>query len=265
MNIIARGVALMEATSRFAEHARRFFYEVMLSSHPCPRCGRTLVMVTEGQCRCSRCEHRFEPTVSLQRCDDCGGKLMLRVRRYVCRNCGRDVQSRFLFDGLVFDAEYFRQKVSEHRERQKERRERIRLMLAENRSMPVGLDAADLDSVPGLTAALDGLTSGMNIAEHALLPKFDLQRYEQHVRAHVNGEPLCFDAIPPLVNDRRRDRIWRFIALIFLAHARLVEVWQEGNAIWVIKCETDSERQDLSGGTEATDGCEGPVGRIEAG
>ncbi|MBN2561392.1 MAG: hypothetical protein JXQ75_10730, partial [Phycisphaerae bacterium] len=53
------------------------------------------------------------------------------------------------------------------------------------------------------------------------------------------------DEIPLLDEDRRIDRIWRFIAIIFMAHARILDVWQEGESIMVIKREAG--RADVAG------------------
>ena len=50
----------------------------------------------------------FDPTIAFQRCTACDGRIGLQIRRYRCRKCGSEVVSRFLFDGLVFNAEYFR-------------------------------------------------------------------------------------------------------------------------------------------------------------
>jgi hypothetical protein len=59
-------------------------------------------------------------TPAFQRCDACGGELAVAIRRYRCRQCGADATLRFLFDGLVFDAEYFRQKMYECRSRKQD-------------------------------------------------------------------------------------------------------------------------------------------------
>lgn len=53
------------------------------------------------------------------------------MRRYECAGCGTEIASRFVFDGLVFDANYFGQRMAEHRRRRREQRERVRQMLAE--------------------------------------------------------------------------------------------------------------------------------------
>ena len=71
--------------------------------------------------------------------------------------------------------------------------------------------------------------------------------------------------IPPLGRESgRKDLIWRFIAVIFLAHAGIVDVMQDGQEILVMKHETNRERQDVFGEAEEPDGIEGPMGRIEA-
>jgi len=93
---------------------------------------------------------------------------------------------------------------------------------------------------------------------------FDLKRYQSHVEAHIRDLPVGLDEIPSLTEDARRDLIWRFVAIIFMAHAGLVDVWQEGSTIWVMRHEADRERQDVPGDLEDADGVEGPLGRAEA-
>ena len=95
--------------------------------------------------------------------------------------------------------------------------------------------------------------------------KFDLRRYESHIKAHIQDFPLSLDEIPPLSKESgRKDLIWRFIAVIFLAHAGIVDVWQEGQAIMVIKHEANRKGQDISGESEGPDGIEGSLGGIKA-
>lgn len=162
----------------------------------------------------------------------------LHVRRYRCTSCGHDVQSRFLFDGLVFDAEYFRRKMAESRERKQDQRERVRQMLAECRSAPAEPPAADLGTVPGLTEALNALVSG-DLGEFVreAQPRFDLVRYQQHLQSHIGPIELAFDEIPSLATDAKLDRVWRFIAIIFMAHTGLLETWQDGPTIMVVQHE----------------------------
>jgi len=265
IDIVRLAFRLAEAVTGFAGRVRQLYYAVMLMGHECPRCGGGLVMAGEGKCLCEICGDEFDPTVALQHCGTCGGRLELRVRRYRCRDCGADVVSRFLFDGLAFDAEYFREKMSESRHRRRELRERVRKMLAESRSPHLDATPADLDAIPGLMDALNGLVLGTG----ETVPwqpgtGFDLRRYQSHVEAHIRDLPISLDEIPSLTEDARKDLIWRFVAIIFMAHAGLVHVWQEGSTIWVIKHEANGEGQGVSRDLEDIDGVEGPLGRAEA-
>lgn len=254
-SIIEQAFALVEAVDRFREQARRYYYQVMLSGHTCPQCEGSLAMTQEGRCRCSTCDRELDPTVEFQRCSICGGQPRVSVSRYSCRQCAADVPSRFLFDGLVFDAEYFRQKVAESRERKQELRERVRQMLAESRSGAIQLPAAELEAVPGLIDALNALAGGAEFpAVLESTPRFSLSRYQTHINAHIGPFPMQMDEIPLLSEDRRLDRIWRFIAIIFMAHAGILDVWQDGPTIVVIQRETDPERQGVPGDLEEADG-----------
>ncbi len=168
---------------------------------------------------------------------------MLRVRRYMCRRCHTDVQSRFLFDGLVFDAGYFRQKMAEHREHKRQQRERVKRMLAESRSGVIEAGPSDLDAVPDLVDALNALTDSADAEVPWARPLgFDLHRYQAHVYGHVGNELITFDDLPHLEDDRRLDRIWRFVAIIFLDHSGVLDVRQHEQTIMVVKRETNRER-----------------------
>jgi hypothetical protein len=252
---------MSEAVERFVGDAQAFFYEVALSSHSCPSCGGRLAMTGESRCRCETCGQESDPTCAFQRCPACGGTPRLRVRRYECETCGTDVPSRFVFNGLVFDVEYFRQKMEEHRQGTGERLERVREMLAASRSPALATGPLDLRSAPGLIDALNALPGGAPAA----LPietrsRFDLKAYQTHVQANLGPFARGFDEIPALRSDDRLDRVWRFIAIIFLAHEGRVEVVQEGEEIMVMQRETDREGQDISGELEEADGVEGLVG-----
>ena len=258
--------SLADAVATFAGRAKRLYYAVMLLGYSCPACGGRLAMVAEGLCRCRSCGHEFDPTVSFQRCTACGGKSVLRVRHYQCQQCGTDISSRFHFDGLVFDAGYFRRKMAESRQREKQQHEQVRKMLAESRSGALEMPAGDISAAPGLAEALNDLTGGADEALPWRPDKgFDLKRYESHIQAHIRDFPICLDDLPPLGENARKDRIWRFVAIIFLAHLGLIDIWQDGQSIMVIKHEANGERQDIPGDLDGADGLEGPVGGIEAG
>ena len=236
MNIITAAFDMSAAVDEFVTKAQQFYYLVMLFGCRCPQCNGPLSMVAEGVCQCRSCRYEFDPTVAFQRCSSCGGKPVLRVRRYQCKKCGGDVTSLFLFKGVVFDADYFRQRMAQSRQRKNQQRQRVQDMLAQCRSEPLVLEAPDLNSVPGLVDALNALTQGID--EKMLIElksKFDLNRYQAHIKSYLDTEPTDLREIPPLIDNLRRDLIWRFIAAIFLDHAGLIHVCQQGSTILVMK------------------------------
>ncbi|MFC1806016.1 hypothetical protein ACFL09_03455 [Planctomycetota bacterium] len=265
MDIIGWAFKLVGAVERLAERARKLYHAVMLMGRSCSVCGGTVVMVDEGKCQCKGCGQVSDPTIVYQRCGTCGGKLELHVRKYRCKQCGAHVVSRFLFDGPVLSAEYFRQKMTESRRRKKEQRERVRKMLAESRSPALTVPGAELSSMPGLVDALDCLVGGRSdILPWHPAEGFNLKRYRSHIEAHIQDFPLSLREISSLAEDARKDLVWRFTAIIFMAHAGMLDVWQEGSTIWVMKHEADGKGQDILGDTEAVDGVEGSLGRAQA-
>jgi len=235
--IVVLGYTVLSRVMEYKGQAREYFYTVTLSGHRCPRCGGTLSMLAEGRCRCQACRFTFDPTVTFQRCSTCDGRPRLRVRHYECAHCRAEVVSRFLFDQLVVDAAYFRQKMAESRQRRHERRLQIQQLVQENRSPGLLPGPADLSGMTELVAALNSLSAGappVNLP--APRPWFDLKRYEAHVRAQLGSFPLNLEQIPPLSPNTRLDRIGRFIAIIFLAHAGAIHVWQEQATVWVSAC-----------------------------
>lgn len=265
MNIIEAAFGMSEAVSGYSQRVRGFFYQVMLSGHSCPKCDGAIEMMEEGRSLCSGCQMTLDPTLAFQRCSTCGGQPALRIRRYTCRDCGQDVRSRFLFDGLVFDAAYFRQKMAEYRERKNEQRERVQVMLAGTRSGAIALEPMGDSDHAGLFAALSAMSlEAFTSAVPELRDRLDLARYQTHIRAHLQTIPINLNQIPPLSENARLDRVWRFIAVIFLAHTGQAHVWQEGEHIQVMQREVDREGQAVPGDSEDLDGVEGPVGRAAA-
>jgi len=236
MNIVTLSFDMAAAVHQLFVRARRFYYMVMLFGHRCPKCKGSLMMIAEGRCKCDSCKYEFDPTVEFQRCSSCGGIPVLRVRRYQCRKCGIDIRSTFLFDGLVFDSGYFCRKMAESRQRKKEQKQRVREMLEQCRSEPLTLDAPDLNSIAGLIDALNGLTTGIDVAiPIELKGKFDLNLYQRHIESFLDTEPTNLREIPPLTENLRLDLVWRFIAAIFLDHAGMINVYQQDQNIWVMK------------------------------
>ena len=242
-NMINLAMDMMAVVETLKQNVKAFFYQMVLLNHACPKCQGTLTMVGEGSCRCDACRYEFDPTIAFQSCLTCGGHLKLNTRRYQCKKCGGDVTSRFLFDGLIFDRDYFKAKMSESRQRKQEQRERVRQMLAESRSETLTLESGDLSSVPGLVDALNSLTQGMDEKVLvALKARFDLARYQEHIKSHLNLEPVSLREIPPLIDNSRLDLIWTFVAVIFLLQQATVKVRGQDNDIWVMSIEADGER-----------------------
>ena len=238
--LVRMAFALSEAVKAFAARARALFYAVVLLGYECPQCAGRLNMIGESRCRCDDCGHVLDPTSTFQRCPECGGSVVLRVCRYRCRRCGDDVPSRFAFDGRVFDAEYFRAKMAESRQRREQRHDEAVRRTIENRSTALQAESLDLNAVPGLVDALNALVGGVEAL--AWLPQtrsFELSRYQRHLQAHIGPEEQSFDDLPALDEDRRLDRIWRFVTIIFMAHFGLIDIIQHERTILVKRHGTD--------------------------
>ncbi len=245
MDIVAMAHRLTASVATLVGRVRRLYYAVVLMGRTCPRCNRPIEMIAESRCRCASCGDTFDPTVEFQQCPDCGGRLKLVVRRHRCTQCGADVYSRFVFDTLPFDRQYFRERMTESRQRKRPQQEHLRRMVAEDRSESLPPLPVDLDSMPGLVEALDGLSVGPEIAALApLCEGLDLRRYQTHVQAHVGPIEVCFDRIPRLEKDVRKDRIWRFVAIVFMAHAGLIEICQQGETLWLSQTGLDGSRAE---------------------
>jgi hypothetical protein len=196
-------------------------------------------MIGESRCRCTACRQALDPTAQFQSCSACGGNPVLRISRYQCKACGRDIPSRFIFDGIVFDAEYFRQKMVEYRQRTQVRREDAAQAAYDNRSRGIDLPVLDLRSVPGLLDALNDLADCPRPQPWTLSRGFDLKRYKEHLQAHIGAIAVPFERIPVLEGDPRLDRVWRFVAMIFLLQDGLIAVHQHGQAIEVMQIGDD--------------------------
>mgnify|MGYP001377214090 CR=1 FL=1 len=172
------------------------------------------------------------------------GDLWFRTRLYygeLLRSQGIEIPPE-----PAFDAQYFAQKMSEARERRKnERMRRIGELLAQ-RSGPVVFDEPiRLETVPGLTEALNSLVNIPIPIEiiHRFLGRddFDLEGFQRHILTFLGDSVIAFDDLPPLLDQERKDRVFRFITLVFLAHTQKIFLWQEEERIWVRRNETDTQ------------------------
>jgi len=141
---------------------------------------------------------------------------------------------------MVFDADYFRQKMSDSRQRKKQQKERVRKLLLECQSADLTLPFVDFGTVPGLTEALNNLTSGIvEDLTRELHNEFDLNLYQRHIQAHIQDFPIELQNIPTLSENGRKDLIWRFVAAIFLSHMGIIDIEQQQERIMVIRREVD--------------------------
>ncbi|MBT3379333.1 MAG: hypothetical protein HN742_37400 [Lentisphaerae bacterium] len=239
-NPLLAGIAnVEEMVRRLRDRVRRFVYQVVLLQKPCPNCGAaSLKMMRDSWCRCDACGHECDPTLEFQRCPDCDGALARRRYHYWCPACRTAVVSRFTFDTTVFDPAYFREKMRESRERKRREREIMRTELAGARSSPyVHSEAPDLEAAPGLLNDLDRII-GIPMASPFLdvqgRPRFDLNRYRQHIRELIHGCIVHFDGIDALTSNRRLDRIYRFITVIFMEHDGEVTIDQRPDGAIVL-------------------------------
>ena len=228
------------------DRAKEFYFKVLLGQHSCPFCGAELSMAGPSQCNCAR-GHRLDPTIEFQRSACCGAKLRKMLLHYVCTRCGRVQASRFLFDERLFDTEYFRDRMAEHRARSKARREAARMAIAESRSgvFPL-LEEPNLGSIQGLLNDLDSfvrLPAG-DFSVHTMdeADRFDLTRYQAHIASALGWSPVRFSDIPHLQHDDRLDKVRRFMTLLFMEQDREVCLSQSGSEIWIQRMENEADQ-----------------------
>ena len=223
--------------AQYKAEARDYYYDVMLWNHSCPVCGEKLSMTDGGQACCTG-GHHLDPTTTFQKSRCCGAKLVRRNLHYACISCGKTVPSRFLFDERVFDRTYFRQRMAESRAKTRQRREMMRIARREERSRSLTLtEEPRVDLLPGFAEALAGFV-GLDAGVWDEGFCFDapgypgLHVYRRHISDLVMRHRLvAFSKIDPLIEDSKRDRAMRFVALIFLLHDGEVQATQYGSDI----------------------------------
>jgi len=145
------------------------------------------------------------------------------------------VASKFLFDERLFDKAYFKQMMQEVRTRQRKKREELKLLLASSRSDTLWLtEDPVLESIQGLTEALDGFI-GINVALYEISQNcdFNMDYYRGHILSVLGIGARLFSDIPHFIEDSKKDKIWRFVTLIFMQQNRKVELTQYGSDILV--------------------------------
>jgi hypothetical protein len=192
-------------------------------------------MIGQSQCSCS-CGNVFDATLAFQQSSCCGAKLFRKTFHYACSRCNQTVHSRFLFDERLFDAAYFKEMMRESRARAKRKREEVKRLLGGSRSGVLQLmEEPCLESVPGLTQALNDFI-GIEMADGAsFAPKsrFSMGDYRNHILSILGVGSRLFSDIAPLSSDHRKDKVWRFITILFMTQDREVELTQYGADILV--------------------------------
>lgn len=130
--------------------------------------------------------------------------------------------------------------MKESRNRAKEKREKIRRLLAESRSGALPLiDEPDLDSIPGLVQDLDEVIEGNSmIIDESLFDttcSFHIDDYREHIFKGLGWNSILFSEIEPLSENSKQDKAFRFITLIFMDNDREVNISQEGNDLFIQK------------------------------
>lgn len=220
----------------YRRRARSYYFDVVLSTVQCPNCHGRLEMTGQSQCRCQR-GHVFDPTMEFQNSPCCGAKLQRKTFHYACSQCGKTVQSRFIFNERLFDKAYFKQMMRDCRERKKRKREEIRQLLAASRSHRLEFTAApDLGSIPGLLTDLDDFIH-QDMPQPTFLDSgiiFNIANYREHILSRLGWSSVSFHKIVPMDDDdKRRDRARRFITLIFMQSDQEVEIEQLDNDLMI--------------------------------
>jgi len=226
---------VLSRVSDFKEMARAYYFEVILSPYRCRDCSGRLQMTSQSQCSCS-CGKTFDPTLTFQQSSCCSARLVRKTLHYACSRCHQTVPSRFLFVERLFDREYFREMMREVRVRERKRKEELRVLLAGSRSDTlILLEEPCLDSLPGLTEALNGFigTGVSGFQDFLSRSGFSLEDYRSHLLSVIGNGSMLFSDIAPLIEDWRKDKIWRFVTLIFMRQDREVSLTQYGADILV--------------------------------
>ena len=201
-------------------------------------------MTGHSLCSCS-CGRAFDPTLEFQRSACCGTRLVRRTYHYACSCCHEVVPSSFLFDERVFDKEYFKEMMREHRSRAREEREEMKKFLAESRSGTLLLtEEPRLELLNCLAQDLDAFIKachcGPGDSGFEAKSTFSMDQYRSHILSSLTSQSILFTDIAPVADDARRDKAWRFITLVFMQNDRLIDLAQEGDDIWVQRLQNEA-------------------------
>lgn len=233
-DLLTRMAAVENVIESYRTSVRSFYFSVLLSKFQCPQCQGQFEIIGPSSALCG-CGATFDPTMTFQKSGCCGAVLVKRQCHYACSVCGDVVPSNFLFDEVIFDSEYFREKMRLSREqRRREQAETRAILQVEWSSTLSFFDEVDLNAVPGLLTDLDDLIGARNNDER--LQEWEksltLDDYRLHIVNLLQTE-VFFSSIVPLISEERRDKVYRFISLIFMEQDREVRLSQYGEDILV--------------------------------
>ena len=237
-NPLSTGMAqISKRVDAFKILARKFYFDVILSIHRCPQCDGRIQMSGRSECTCD-CGNVFDPTLAFQKSPCCSKNLVRKTLHYVCAGCKETIASSFLFDEKLFDRTYFREMMRVSRDRIRRRREEMRRFLAESRSGTLQLlEEPRMESIPGLIQDLDNfILAGVPGAQDStfdMTSDLKIDDYREHILDVLGSDSLLFSDITPLIGKIRRDRVRRFVTLIFMQNDGEVELTQYGCDILV--------------------------------
>ena len=145
------------------------------------------------------------------------------------------------WNAVAFDSAYFAEKMREARKRKQEAEERNRCLVPNRdriQTLTSDIDDKDFEIIDQLF--VDG-SNGFGMSKDLLLafykrPEFHLESHKQAILAALQENEILFDDLPEVVVDNRRlNRIFNFITVIFLQHYRLIVVrqTQADSRIWI--------------------------------
>ncbi len=233
-DLLSRMAALENVIGSFRERVRSFYFSVLLSKFRCPQCQEQFQVVGLSSALCG-CGAAFDPTLTFQKSSCCGAILVKRQCHYACSVCGEVVPSIFLFNEVLFDGEYFREKMRLSREQRRREQAETRTILRAERSGTLSFSGeVDLNTLPELLTDLDDLIGARSIEERPQDWERNpsIEDYRRHIVNLLDAE-IVFSSISPLLPEERRDKVYRFISLIYMEQDREVRLSQYGEDILV--------------------------------
>jgi hypothetical protein len=141
--------------------------------------------------------------------------------------------------------------TTETRRRAKQKKEEVRLLVAESRSNTLPLDELRLELIPGLIRDLNDYVSKIIINtddfSFHINGSFSMERYREHILSALNENSRVLSDIEVLNEDPRLYKVWRSVTLVLMQHDREVERTQYGNDLLVEQVSVEGYGKIFSG------------------